>query len=493
MKKYVALGLIVVLLMQPLCVLGKEGDSGYEGGISSCQNLASSKTSSEYTYQEVVFLTGTPIILKGKVGIKKKTTADTETNTYTYTLSDTNKNTLKRTVSLQTKITQNNNNQITKETVITGKPTETVVINNKTYTLDTYNLTKTSIVDVKAATQYYAGSIDSKKSYIIDEGTDSINVNLEGQFYGYNHNWSNGEVQILDYIVEGKTSNDSWSGKANIKLSSNSATEFKYMKNYPEEISFDGGFVSSQSISNKLIYKTSMPEFDKDGVSTDRIITKQGNTKIDSFPNDKRLLTFDLSQIRGHWAEEDIKKIYGLGIFDESTSMFIPNQYITRAEFAKALYKLMNYNTETTTKKTKTKTKPSAQYQDVPVKDPYFEYITFVTNKGIMVGYGDGNFYPNELVSKAQMVQTFVKMLGLEGMSKDEYPVTTFKDNDSIPRWALRSVYVANKIGVVKGDSGYYMPNAYITKAEAATALSRVIQYMSKDMAKSYSDKILKY
>lgn len=492
MKKTISVTLVIAMvLINSIAGYAKEGDCGYEGGISSCKSLISSKTSSQFDYKEVVFLSGTPIVMTGKVTLKKKVNATTETNTYTYSLANGD-NTLKRTVVLQTNIIKKDNNQITKETSIYGTPSETVVIGSKTYVLSSYNLTKTSIVDVKPAIEYYAGSLETKKVYTAGTG-NTITESLTGQFYGYNQNWSNSEVQILDYTLEGDSANDNWSGTARVKLASNFTTDFKYVKNYPEEISFEGGFVQSQSTTNKLIYQTDMPEFDKNGVSTDRVITKTGNLKIDTFPNEKRLPTFDLAQIRGHWAENDIEKLYGLEILSEAVPLYMPNQYITRGEFAQILYKYLNVNVTTqTTKKSKT-VKEIPQYEDVPITDPNFKYIKDVTNKNIMTGYGDGKFHPNDLLTRAQVAQTFIAMLGLERMSKDEYPVTTFKDNDAIPRWAQRSVYVANRIGVMNGDNGYFAPNNYLTKAEAAASISRLTDYITKDLVKSYSDKILNF
>lgn len=493
-KRICSLLLILICFLLTLPSYAKEGDCGYEGGISSGQNLLNSKTSSEYEYQEVVFISGKPIVMKGKVTVKKKTTNDSETNTYTFNISDTNDNSLKRTISLQSKITKKDNNQVVKETSIYGKPSETVTIEGKTYTLDKYSLTKSSIVDVKPAVDYYAGNMESKKTYKLRDSDDvSITVTVKGEFYGYNQNWSNGEVQLLDYFIQNESSSSNWSGTAKVKLSSVSTTQFKYVKNYPEEISFDGGYVQSQNITSKLIYQTSMPEFDKDGLPTDRIVNKKGNLKIDAFPNEKRLIVFDLPDIRGHWAEEDIKKLYSLEIYDDNPSIFIPNQYMSRGEFAKALGKAINISLPQTTSSKKSTTKIVSPYTDVQTNNPLFPYIQQLTAKNAMNGYGDGKFYPDETITRVQAISTFVRILGLEGMAKDEYPVTVFKDNDYIPSWALRSIYAANKIGFVKGDNGYLNPNQYLTKAEAAALLNRFIDYMRKDMAKGYSDKILNY
>lgn len=501
MKRIILFLLMVfVVLVTPVFTYAAEGGSGYEGGISG-QILSSTKTSSVYKYQEVVFITGRPVILNGTLTIKKKISKSTEADTYNYSLSDANKNTLNRAVTLSTQIT-NNGDEITKATSISGKYSEIIVINGKTYTLSNYSLTKSSVVDTKPGVSYFAGNIYAVKTYTVSDSPNVIitlklndNNNKMNQFSGYDQNWSSGEVQVNNYDIryEGTSSNGPviWNGNAKVKLSSTSTTDLKYVQNYPDEISFGGDYIKSQSAVGKLTYETNMPEFDKDGLPTDRIVTKKGSFQLNTFPTQESLVAQDLSAIRGHWAVDDINKLYSLKIYDDDPSIFIPDQYMSRAEFAKALSKAANIIDISTTKKTKSKI--VSPYEDVPVNDPYFTYIQQLTLKKVLSGFSDGNFHPYDTITRAQAVEAFIKVLGLEEVAKDKYPVTIFKDNDDIPTWSLRSIAAAYKIGIIKGDGGYFRPNQNITKAEAAALLNRLIDYMRKDMAKSYSDKILNY
>lgn len=500
MKRILILIVIIfAALLVPNFTFAAEGDCGYEGGISG-QILTSTKTNTDFQYQEVVFITGKPVVLKGKLSIKKKIAKDTETNTYTYDLSDVNKNSLKRTVTLLTQITTQGE-KVTKATSISGKYTETIVLDGKTYTLSNYNLAKSSVADTRPGVNYFAGNIQAIKTYTLS-GSPNITITLKlnnnnnkNQFSGYSQNWSSGEVQINNYSIryESITTDGSvvWNGNAKIKLSSTATTDLKYVHNYPDEISFGGDYIQSWSSVSKLTYETNMPEFDKDGLPTDRIVTKKGKFQLNAFPTQKSLVVHDLSSIRGHWAAEDITKLYSLGIYDEDPDILIPDQYMSRAEFAKALSKTANITDVSTTKNIKTKV--VSPYEDVPVSDPYFTYIKLLTSKGVLKGFDDGNFHPYDTITREQAVAAFINVLGLEEVVKDKYPVTIFKDNDEIPTWSIRSIAAADKIGIIKGDSGYFRPNANIKKAEAAALIIRLIDYMRKDMAKSYSDKILNY
>jgi len=99
-----------------------------------------------------------------------------------------------------------------------------------------------------------------------------------------------------------------------------------YVENKPDVISFEGGFVESQYNNSILQYTAKLPEFDHQGVSTDRMVETKGSLMIESFPTSRRLLVPELSHLRGHWAENDIKALYSLEIFKENPSGFNPRK-----------------------------------------------------------------------------------------------------------------------------------------------------------------------
>ena len=67
-------------------------------------------------------------------------------------------------------------------------------------------------------------------------------------------------------------------------------------------------------------------------------------------------------------------------------------------------------------------------------------------------------------------------------------------DDEDIPVWAKRSIYVADKIGLTTGFPGGYMyPNDYMTKAEAAAFMNRFINYLQEDLKKDYRENIISY
>ncbi|GAE88708.1 hypothetical protein [Acetivibrio straminisolvens] len=84
---------IIMIIAGGLPVYAREGDGGYEGGISSGE--APGKTSFEY--KEVCFITGEPVVFEGTLTVKKtlkqdKTTGkNVITSNYTYNLKNLEK------------------------------------------------------------------------------------------------------------------------------------------------------------------------------------------------------------------------------------------------------------------------------------------------------------------------------------------------------------------------------------------------------------------
>ncbi|NJD03974.1 MAG: S-layer homology domain-containing protein, partial [Ruminiclostridium sp.] len=165
MKKFTVFAICLILLtgMLPMeFAFAREGDAGYEGGISSGD--AAGKTS--YEYQEVCFLTGEPVVMKGTLIIKKQMKQDKITSTYTYNLKNIDKAaTLTRVLSFTTAVTKKDNGQIIEESSYTKAPSETIKFGSTSYILKSGDFTRSSLVDPKPAINYYAGNIWGKKIY----------------------------------------------------------------------------------------------------------------------------------------------------------------------------------------------------------------------------------------------------------------------------------------------------------------------------------------
>ena len=498
--------LIISSLMFPYAAFARGGDNGYEGGISSGE--APGKTS--YEYQEVNFITGEPIVFKGTLVISKNMKKDTLVTTYRYTLNNLDRNAvLNREITLSTQITTKDNGQTVEESLLDGRTSELVRVGSQTYILENYDFSRSRLVDHKPAIDYYAGNLWGKKTYRIASGTGTVTVEETGSFYGYDQYWGSAEAMEIKYVIDSRqkkgNSFETWSGTASVTLSSTVVQDLKYEENVPDQISFSGGYVKLQNNESILEYSCSLPEFDQNGFATDNMLKKNGSLKLESFPSQTRLPVANISHLRGHWAENDIKALYSLEVFNEGSTEFNPDKYITRAEFAAVMVRAAKEVpedeslkkktvTRTVTSRRNTKEEVVSPFIDVKTTDKYYKEIEEAYKRGLMGGNANGRFEPNQPITVAEALTVFIRALGLESLAPNPNPVTSFANNDKIPAYARKAVYVAQRIGLIKGDiKGYLNPEENLTMGRAAVMVKRFIDYMRSDIRKDYRERIINY
>lgn len=91
----------------------------------------------------------------------------------------------------------------------------------------------------------------------------------------------------------------------------------------------------------------------------------------------------------------------GIMEMDEYTGEFWNDSLVKRFEMAQILCRLFNYDVETDSVK---------KFMDVSEQDR--AYVETVVRNGIMSGYGDGKFGPNDYVTCAQVIKIFVDLIG---------------------------------------------------------------------------------
>ncbi len=109
----------------------------------------------------------------------------------------------------------------------------------------------------------------------------------------------------------------------------------------------------------------------------------------------------------------------------------------------------------------------SASFTDVTVGDWYFSYVTFARSKGFVNGYNDGSFHPNDPITRAEAVTMVMQISGII-----DYPLTGFESefsDVSDDDWFGDAVAAATDYGIVRGyGDNTFRPYNYLTRAEAA-------------------------
>ncbi len=504
-EKALIIFLVILQVVLTVSCLSYEGDNGYDGGSA----IEDEFKAGEYKYREVCFITGEPVVFEGTLTIKKTVKSDYISATYNYNLANIERDaTLVRVLVYNTKLEEKDFGQAIENTYFTKKPTEVIKINGNIYQLTDYTFTRSKVKDKQPAIDFYAGETYGKKIYKVGTGGDGgrITVELTGKNYGYDQAWGNAWVNTTNILIQTENGTDStadaWGGTAVVNVSSNKTREHKYIKNDPFQISFEGGYIETEKDYSILEYTAKLPLFDSKGISTDKMTEYHKVMEMEASPSQKRLVVPDLTHLRGHWAENEIKILHSLEIFEGSGSSFDPNRYMTRAELATAFVKAAKTvpvdpslaPKRATTASRRTTVVETSPYIDVEVEDKYYKSIKEALDRKIMFGTGSGYFEPNKRITMAEVVAVMIRALGLESLAPNPTAVTTFKDNDEIPSYFRSYVSAAQRIGLIHGDEkGYFKPNSSITYERAAMLIYNFIEYMGKDIREDYRERVLDY
>ncbi|MFS0689995.1 S-layer homology domain-containing protein [Sporosarcina sp. 179-K 8C2 HS] len=95
--------------------------------------------------------------------------------------------------------------------------------------------------------------------------------------------------------------------------------------------------------------------------------------------------------------------------------------------------------------------------------------VMFLYKKGIIGGYPDGTFRPNEPITRAQASSMLLKALEIP---LRENPTVTFKDV-SKQSAHYQTLATINEKGILRGENGYMRPAEQTTRAQMAAILRR--------------------
>ena len=142
---------------------------------------------------------------------------------------------------------------------------------------------------------------------------------------------------------------------------------------------------------------------------------------------------------------------------------FKPNGSTTRAEFASMIAKAMGYESEPSDSDT--------MFPDVANDFWAKAAINFCAQNGIIEGYDDGTFKPNQTITRQEAAAILNNAFDLAekyGISDEQFP-----DDGKIANWASDHVYAAKASGLMNGDkdTGNFRPTDTIKRCEAASIL----------------------
>ena len=194
-------------------------------------------------------------------------------------------------------------------------------------------------------------------------------------------------------------------------------------------------------------------------------IIAPGHTGAVTTPNTDSSYKPDFQDLDSvEWARTAINGLAMRGMIsgrDQYT--FDPNANITRAEYCQILMGAINAlgaNGEST-------------FADVPSTAWYYNAVSVASQLGIVSGYGDGNFGPNDLITRQDMALMTYKTAQI--MNKSLEPVNaeiTFEDSHEIADYAFEAVMTLQKAGIINGMTDTtFEPLSNATRAQSAKVI----------------------
>ena len=150
---------------------------------------------------------------------------------------------------------------------------------------------------------------------------------------------------------------------------------------------------------------------------------------------------------------------------------FKPNQQVVRSELATMLARFVSVSGDL-----------QKALADIRTTDWYFDSFKTLINAGIITGYGDGTYRPNEGVTRAQAVTMIARLKGLQPKQGG------FKD---VPANAWYAGYAGalKEAGIVVGyEDGSFGGDRVITRAEIIAMINRAFNIPKKQSRKAFSD-----
>ena len=140
-----------------------------------------------------------------------------------------------------------------------------------------------------------------------------------------------------------------------------------------------------------------------------------------------------------------------------------PNGEITRAEVAAIFFRLLRDDVRSANFTTYN------AYTDVSADKWYNNPISTMSRLGIIKGYPDGTFRPNDPITRAEFAAIAARF--------DEHKAAKLASfTDIYGHWAVSEISLAYENGWIKGyNDGTFRPNRNITRAEAMALINRVL------------------
>ena len=152
---------------------------------------------------------------------------------------------------------------------------------------------------------------------------------------------------------------------------------------------------------------------------------------------------------------------YGNGLFG-------PNDSLSRAQLCQILYN----------REGKPAVTANSPFTDVANDAWYADAVIWANSNGIVGGYGNGMFGPNDPITREQLAAILWRYAGSPASG---HTLSGFTDADQISSWAMDAMLWANENNILNGDgSGHLIPKGKATRAHVAQMIRNFIKNLEE-------------
>ena len=204
------------------------------------------------------------------------------------------------------------------------------------------------------------------------------------------------------------------------------------------------------------------------GLATYHNHSRDEMVTIDTSIRELRLDYTDI--IAGSWYSQAFYNLIDSGLLEGyPDGTFRPDGFVSRAEYVSLLFR-WDHGTAVRYEIAE----PS--FSDVGLAKWYSHPIAWGVENGIVIGYSDGSFGPNDYVDREQLITMLYRYAKYRGYEFDieEEVLSPYSDAEDVSDWAKEPMRWAVHHGLIQGRSDNRLaPHSFSTRAEATVIFSR--------------------
>ena len=169
------------------------------------------------------------------------------------------------------------------------------------------------------------------------------------------------------------------------------------------------------------------------------------------------------------WFYNDVRHVYEKGIMDGTgADRFSPNAPLTRAMIVTILYRMAGSPSVS----------GSSDFTDVAAGKWFAKAVAWAAANGIVNGYGDSLFGPNDPVTREQLAAILYRYAVYGGMTAVtlEENLGSFADTAQLSAYAIQAMNWAVGQGLINGSGSNLVPKAQATRAQVAAIIHRYLE-----------------